>query len=552
MEQKKQLPIGKLLEKFGYIGEKEIQVALRVQKANPMFLGEILQSLDFVTASEIAEAMAMQYETEYINLDTEIISDEALSLIPYDVAESKEVLPVKIVDNELMMATENINDLLTIDYLNKLVSMPVKFVVADKNKIKRAIQLRYYQLENPIEEQIKSIIADILENRDVNVINFIELILNNAIKDKATDIHITPDEKVIYIFFRIDGVLHHYYAIPKSIMQQIVSRIKIISKMDIAEHRLPQDGGFSHEFLGEKYDFRVSSIPTDHGENIVTRILSGSTASFNLHHLGFEDEDIKKLKEIFNKPYGIVLVTGPTGSGKTTTLYSLLRQIDFIEKNILTIEDPIEYKFSFVRQTQVNEQAGYSFSRAIRHFMRQDPDVMLVGEMRDEETADLALKAAITGHLVLSTLHTNDAISAIPRLLGLGIKDYMLGSALLAILAQRLVRRLCNNCKKEKIVHKEELINIGCHEDLLKSDEIKIYEANGCEYCKNTGYLGREAIIEILSIDEEIKNMISLNKNIVDILAKARENGMSIMKENAMLKILKGITTIEEIKRVIL
>jgi len=324
--------------------------------------------------------------------------------------------------------------------------------------------------------------------------------------------------------------------------------------MDISEQRLPQDGGFEHQFIGTRFDLRVSTIPTDNGENIVMRLLSSSTASFNLSSLGFEDDEAKKLKELFNKPYGIVLVTGPTGSGKTTTLYSLLRHINFIEKNVITVEDPIEYRFSFIRQTEVNVKSGYTFDKAIRHFMRQDPDAMLVGEMRDEETAELAVRAAITGHLVLSTLHTNDAAGAIPRLLDLGVKDYLISSSVLAILAQRLVRKLCGSCKEPVQMTQDELVELGFEKEWLDNttDEYFVFKEVGCDLCKNTGYKGREAIIEILTVSDAVKEMINQRKSPLEIFNQAQDEGMRSLKENAIRKVLQGKTSLNELKRVII
>lgn len=550
----KQIPLGKLLQDAGYISQEQIEVALNVQKADRELLGEILLKLDFVTSTEIAIAVAKQYGFEYIDLDDKLITDEALEQIPFEMAQSKLILPLQIKDGELLVAVESVTDYDTIDYINRTVQYPVRLVVADKNKIKQKIEIKYYQYHNPIEKQIEKMVDDLVVGEQVDIIELVKLIINDAIKDNATDIHITPDASVIYIFYRIDGVLHISYTLPKSAMQPIVTRIKILSKMDISEKRLPQDGGFSHDFIGTRFDLRISTIPTDQGENVVMRLLSSNTSAFNLESLGFDQKDIKELKELFNKPYGIVLVTGPTGSGKTTTLYSLLRHINFIQKNVITIEDPIEYRFSFIRQTEVNLKAGYTFHSAIRHFMRQDPDVMLVGEMRDEETAELATRAAITGHLVLSTLHTNDAAGAIPRLLDLGIKDYLISSSVLAVLAQRLVRKLCPVCKEATQVSKADLVNFGFKESWLdqSTDEYFIFKEVGCEHCKHSGFKGREAILEVLTLSDDLKEMINSNRSPLEIFNKAQENGMHSLRQSAVKKVLQGKTSLSEIKRVIL
>ena len=504
-------PIGKLLLELGYVTDEQINVALQTQKAKPKLLGEILQDLDFVTTSEIAEAIAIQNHAEFTDVDNEIVEEDALRLVPQKVCDLKSVLPLRIEGDTLIVATQDINDLMTLDYLKRTTKKEIKFVVSDKAKISRAVSLHYHQLENPIEKEISDIIKSVVAGRNVDAAKLVDLILDNAIKDKATDIHITPDSAATHVFYRIDGVLRHYYALPVTIHQQISARIKIMSSLDIAEQRLPQDGAFSHSFLKEKFDLRVSTLPTSYGENIVMRLLAKNVTLFNLKSLGFSKENRKKLEGYFSKPYGIVLVTGPTGSGKTTTLYSALRNVNSLERNILTIEDPIEYKFAFIKQTQINEKAGYTFSRAIRHFMRQDPDVMLIGEIRDEETAELAVRASITGHMVFSTLHSNDAISTIPRLVDLGVKEYMIGSALLAVIAQRLVRKLCPHCKKERVYTKKELKTVFGQSrilDKIGDEGIKAYEPVGCKYCNNLGYLGREAIIEILEINSSIEELI--------------------------------------------
>jgi len=550
----KQIPIGKLLQDAGYINQEQIDVALNVQKSERLLLGEILQKLDFVTGTEIAISVAKQYGYEYIDLDKKYISNEALSYLPFEMAQAKNILPIGLEYNELVVAVDSVTDYDMIDYIKRTVSHPVKLVVADQNKIKQKIELKYYQYHNPIDLQIQNAVDNFLAGDEVDVVELLKLFINDAIKDDATDIHFTPDINVLYVFYRIDGVLHLSYTLPKTAMQQLFSRVKILSKMDISEQRLPQDGGFSHEFVGTKFDLRVSTIPTDHGENIVMRLLSSSSFGFDLISLGFDKEEINTLKKLFNKPYGIILVTGPTGSGKTTTLYSMLRHIDFIQKNIITVEDPIEYRFSFIRQTEVNTKSGYTFQNAIRHFMRQDPDAMLVGEMRDEETAELALRAAITGHLVLTTLHTNDAAGAIPRLLDLGIKDYLISSSVLSVLAQRLVRKLCVACKEVVTMNRQELTAEGIKDEWLEPNinEFYISKEVGCDQCKKSGYKGREAVLEILEISDDIKTMINDNRSPLEIFNKAQENGMNSLKQSALKKVLQGKTSLSEIKRVIL
>ncbi|NPA74390.1 MAG: Flp pilus assembly complex ATPase component [Epsilonproteobacteria bacterium] len=545
-------PIGQLLKELGFVTDEQIKVALKIQKANPKFLGEILEDLDFVTSSEIAQAIALQHNLEYINLEEIVPSEEALRLVPKQIAISKNILPIKIDNDVFIVATQEVNDIITLDYLRKVSHKQVKFVVGDKKAIVRFAEIFYYQLENPIEHEIAKIVKDSLENKDINVPYLVDLILNNAIKDRVTDIHIVPESTTINIFYRIDGVLEHYYSLPKKLHNQIVARIKIVGDLDISEQRKPQDGAFTYTFLNEEFDLRISTLPTNHGENIVIRLLSKNTSLFSLANLGLNKKNSKKIGEYFSKPYGIILVVGPTGSGKTTTLYSALRKINPIKKNIMTIEDPIEYKFSFVRQTQLNVKAGYTFDAAIKAFMRQDPDVMLIGEIRDEKTAELAVRASITGHLVLSTLHTNDAVGTIPRLIDLNIPPYLIGSGLLAVIAQRLVRKLCEHCKEKVQIDKEELIKEGISEEMIQEFGINnIYKPVGCPNCRNIGYSGRVAIVEILEIDKTIESLIASNASVLQIITQARKNGMRSIKEDGYEKVLTGITTLDEIKRVV-
>ena len=545
-------PIGELLKEAGFVNEEQIQVALSVQKANPVFLGEILQDLDFVTSSEIAEAIAMQNGLEYIDLSTVIPMQEALRLVPYEVAKSKNILPLRVEDDILIVAMQDINDIITIDYLRKITQKTVKFVVADRVSIAKYVEIYYYQMSNPIETEIAEIIKQSLENKEVDIPHLVDLILNNAIKDKATDVHITPERSAIHVFYRIDGVLKHYFSLPTKLHAQIVARIKIICNLDISETRKPQDGSFSHSFLNEDFDLRVSTLPTNYGENIVLRLLGKETSIFSLSRLGMTEANSKKIQSYFSKPYGIVLIVGPTGSGKTTTLYSALRKVNSLEKNVVTIEDPIEYKFTFIKQTQLHEKSGYTFDVAIRAFMRQDPDVMLVGEIRDQQTAELAVRASITGHLVLSTMHTNDAIGAIPRLIDLNIPPYLIASGLLGVIAQRLVRKLCNYCKKEVQMSEQELQDAGIPQGIIeKYPNYTICEPVGCEYCKKTGYSGREAVVEILDVDKEIESLITQEVSSLELLKVAKSKGMHTLKEDGYIKVLRGITSFAEVNRVI-
>ncbi len=549
-------PIGQLLKELGYITEEQIQVALEVQKISGGLLGEILVELGFVSPREIAEAIAQQAQKPFIDLSQVIPSKEALQVLDKNIAKQLVVLPFNIDEEKLKVAMANPYDINAIDILKRRSGKEIEIYVSDKESIAKYIEIYYFLLENPIDKEIEQLIQNF---EPANIPKIVNLILNQAIIDRATDIHISPEALASHVFYRIDGIMNHYYAFPKDIHPGIVSRIKVLAGLDIAEQRLPQDGSFTHEFFDEEYDLRVSTVPTAFGENVVIRVLSKNLSLFNLKSLGFEPDALVKLEDQFSKPQGIILVTGPTGSGKTTTLYAALRRINALKRNILTVEDPIEYKFPFIKQTQVNEKAGFTFARAIRAFLRQDPDVILVGEIRDEETAEMAIRASITGHLVLSTLHTNDSVSAIPRLIDMGIKDYMVASGISAITAQRLVRKVCNFCKTEYKIQAKEITKYGFDIETVKlftgledlNEEITLYKGKGCIHCKNTGYLGRTVIGEILIISEEIADLIVKGATPLTIKAKAREEGMRTLKEDGLIKALKGITTLEEVKRVV-
>ncbi len=546
--------LGELLEELGYLSKDQLEIALEVQRLEGKSLGEILVELSFVSPQELAQAIAYQAGKEFIDLSLYNPSLEALKLLDKNTALQLEAIPIELKGEVLRVAVSDPFNINVVDIIKKRTGKDVDILVSDRESILRSIEIYYEQLTSPIEDHVKRLILESRQNQ-ANIPQLIDLILNHAIIDRATDIHISPETVASHAFFRIDGVLHHYYSIPREIHPAVVSRVKIISGMDISEQRLPQDGGFTYTFLGESYDVRVSTVPTAYGENVVMRLLPKNLSLFNLKNLGFEKDTLRDFEEVISKPYGMVLVTGPTGSGKTTTLYAALRRINFLRKNVLTVEDPIEYKFPFIKQTQVNEKAGYTFARAIRHFLRQDPDVILVGEIRDEETAEMGVRAAITGHLVLSTLHTNDAVSTIPRLIDLKVKEYMVASGVLAISAQRLVRKICAFCKEDYITEKDYLLRFGFDKESLdrfvRGSKVKLAKGRGCEHCRGTGYLGRVAVVELLKIDEEIGDMIVRGYPPLAILQRAREKGMRTLKEDGLVKVLKGITTPEEIVRVV-
>ncbi|PLX70253.1 MAG: type II secretion system protein E [Denitrovibrio sp.] len=551
--------VGQLLKESGYVTEEQIQVALEVKKIRDMLLGEILIELAFVSPREIALVVAEQSGKPFLDINEHPPSKEALKLFDRQIAKQLEMIPIENREDTLAVALSDPFNINTIDILQRKAGKKIEVYVSDKETILKNIEINYFLLEKPIDVEIQKLVKKAISSGLTSDLpQLLELIINSAIISRATDIHLSPEDVATHIFFRIDCIMRHFYAFPMEMHTALSSRIKILSSLDIAEQRLPQDGSMSHTFFDEDFDIRVSSIPTSYGEGIVLRILTKNVSLFNLESLGFESDTQTRLLKQLKRPHGILLVTGPTGSGKTTTLYASLRKINSLQRKILTAEDPIEYKFPFIKQTQLNIKAGYTFERAMRAFLRQDPDVILIGEMRDDETAEMALRAAITGHLVLSTLHTNDAVTAIPRLMEMNIKDYMIASGVGGILAQRLIRKTCLFCREEASVAVSELIDRGIPEKMLSkhgfdsSSEIKFQQGKGCEHCRDTGYSGRCTISELLDIDQEIGELIVTGATPLTIFNKAVENGMIPILESGLIKVIQGITTPEEILRVAL
>ena len=398
------------------------------------------------------------------------------------------VLPLKIEDDILIIVTSWPNNEDILEYLQKETNYEVRFVVGDSSAISKYLQFYYEQLDYSIENKINDIIKSSVVEKEIDIIYFLDLIIQNAIKDRASDIHITPERLTSHIFFRIDGVLKHSYSIPALLHNQIIVRIKVLSKLDIAQHQLPQDGDFSFEFLQEQYNIRVASIPTLNGEKIALRLMPENFKLYSLEHLGFEPELVQRINQDLQKSSGIIIVIGASGSGKTTSLYAMLRKIDILKRNVISVENPVEYHLPFVNQIQINPRTQYTFDKALQHISRQDPDVIAIGEILDETTAKLAIRSSATGHLILSTLSGSSAVTSIARLKDLGVDKYMLCDGLLSIVSQKLLRKLCRECKKEVLLSKDELIK-HFHESKeiilsLPDEKIKLYEAVGCKHCR--------------------------------------------------------------------
>ncbi len=552
MRVKKQ--IGQLLLERQILTQSQLDLALNEQKRTGEKLGKVLHNLGFITEDLLSSVLAFQSGAEQVDLSQIEPEPRLLTLIPKELVKAELVFPISLKGRLLTLAMANPFDIMTIDHVEQNTGFKVRSVCATESDIIRAIDAYYEDsanIERIIEDCIKEA-EDFTQNLkrgesdNSAIIRLVNHIFMKAVAEGATDIHIEPEENVVRMRFRIDGVLQQGAALPKVLQMPVVTRIKIMSNLNIAESRLPQDGRYLFEIGKKRVDCRISTLPTTYGENVVIRVLDKSKITLNLKELGLLDEKMKLLSSSFLKPYGMILVTGPTGSGKTTTLYATLSKMNSLEKNILTLEDPVEYDLPVIRQTQVNRKAGLTFATCLRSVLRQDPDVILIGETRDAETAELSVHAALTGHLVFSTLHTNNASGAIPRLIEMGVKPYLLASALLCIVAQRLVRKICPHCRVADHEYDEQLSKLG----ITDHAGTQFFKGQGCENCYQTGYRGRTGVFEILTVNEEVRRLILLQSDSETILKAARANGMATMLEDGIDKAAAGLTSLAEIVRV--
>jgi len=538
-------PLGQMLIEAGLITEEQLEIALREQKRTGEKLGEVLLRMGFVTREDILKVLSRQWGISYIDLKKAFVDPNVIKLVPEETAREHKLIPIEAREGTLVVAMANPNDIYAIDLIESITGYKVEPRLSDEESIFKAIEVYYGVAKSPdqvIEESVKLALTEETAEGTPPIAQLVDMIVIKAAIERATDIHIEPDERVVRVRYRIDGILRSYYTLPRKIYGAVVTRVKIIAGLDISEQRVPQDGAFTIPFGLKEIAIRVSTYPTLYGESIVMRLLNKASL-LSLDQLGFTPDHLTVLRRIINKPYGMIVVTGPTGSGKTTTLYSILSVLNALEKNIMTVEDPSEYRIPLIKQSQVNEKAGFTFAKALRAILRHDPDVILIGEMRDRETAEMGFRAAMTGHLVFSTVHANTAAAAIPRLIDMGIEPFIVASSLLAVIAQRLVRRICPRCKEEYKPDKEILQLLG-----LREDEGPFFKGKGCEYCKNSGYKGRTGIYEILEITPEIARMIAEKASAYDIELAA---GLKKMKEDGIEKAKAGITTLEEILRVV-
>ena len=555
--------LGNLLVERGYLTAEKLQDALAQQHQNGQnkLLGEILVDLEFCTDDQVVECLAAEYGVPYAKLDARLYDPKVVELLPREYVEANLVMPLFLVRGNLTLAVSEPSNLFVIDEVRALTTYNVQIVAATAKDIRRMLtslpNSKVFVIDDIIEDSeatdvtlIEEAIEDIGDVAEVAgqspVIRLVNFVIYNAVKEGASDIHIEPGERCMRVRYRIDGRLYKSLEVPQHLLNAVTSRVKIMAGMDISERRLPQDGRVHVLLERRKIDLRVSTFPTTRGEKTVIRVLDTRTISLSLEDFGFAEDVLTQFRENITAPNGIVLVTGPTGSGKSTTLYGALNAISSMENNICTVEDPIEYHLPLINQFQVQERVGLTFSKALRTLLRQDPDVIMVGEVRDEETARTAIQAALTGHLVFSTLHTNDACSAVTRLINMGIEPYLIGAALNMVLAQRLVRRICPKCRQQydpPRTMRKALERMGFNIDVF-------YKGVGCRRCRNTGFSGRIGIHELLVINDEIRDAIVASPSISAIREIGRRNGMITLRHDGFRKVREGITTVEEILQV--
>jgi type IV pilus assembly protein PilB len=566
--------LGEILVKESLITQEQLQKALEFQRANGGKLGSCLTKMGFITDDDITGILSRQYGVPSINLKFYEIDPIIIKLIPQDTAQRYQVIPLSRVGSVLTIAMTDPTNVFAMDDIKFMTGFNVEPVVASESAIGDAIS-RFYGAGSggTNQEEISNLMKDLVEDdqelelaaeeaemdaaslekaaEEAPIIKLVNLILTDSVKRGASDIHIEPYETEMRVRFRIDGQLQKVMSPPMRLKDAITSRLKIMAKLDIAEKRLPQDGRIMIKYKADgkkkELDFRVSTVPTLYGEKIVMRLLDKENLRLDMTKLGFEQASLDKFERNILKPYGMVLVTGPTGSGKTNTLYSSVSTLNKIDTNIMTAEDPVEFQLAGVNQVQMKEQIGLNFAAALRAFLRQDPNIILVGEIRDFETAEIGVKAALTGHLVLSTLHTNDAPSTVSRLMNMGIEPFLVATSVNLICAQRLVRRICSNCKEQLEVPEQALLDAGYTPEEVKT--VKIYHGKGCTTCNKGGYKGRTGLYEVMEVTDELRELILVGASALELKKKAVELGMITLRRSGLTKIAAGLTTMEEVLR---
>lgn len=557
-----------LLIKNNFITQENLDKALQIQKEKGGRLSDILVRMGFISEDDLTLILSQSLGLPPIDMSRVKIDPAILKIIPADIARYYQILPVSKMGSSLTVVMADPLNIFAIDDVKALTGFKINPIIGKPKEIMQAIETYYAEDSHQMIEDIIKEISDteklelVKEARDeidveeltrltqeAPVIKLSDAILRQGVEAKASDILIEPMQDKMRIRFRVDGVLVESDSPPKNLLAPIVSRVKVISGLDIAEHRLPQDGRFKIKFEDREVDFRVSILPSAYGEKVALRILDKSTATLDVEKLGFEKKSLDILKAASLKPHGMILVCGPTGSGKTTTLYSVLKYVDSPEKNIITVEDPVEYQLAGINQVTAKPEIGLTFAASLRSILRQDPDIIMIGEIRDFETVDIAIKAALTGHLVLSTLHTTTAAGSIVRLVDMGVEPFLITSSLIAIVAQRLLRKVCTNCKESYTISEEVINRIGIA-NLPSGRETHFYRGKGCKKCFNSGYSGRVGIAEILVLSSKIKELIMARAEEYKIKALARQEGMMTLREEGFSKALSGLTTIEEVLKV--
>ncbi len=552
--------IGQILVERKLISHDQLREAEEEQRSTGRSLGRILVDHRYVTEKDLVAALATQIGMGFVDLEETEVDARAATMISESIMRRHTVLPIRYEDGKLVVAMSDPSNIVAVDDVRTMTKMEVKAVVATKADIVKAIG-KYAAMSDDM-EAIADDLADNTDDEidlsdikavteDAPIVKFVNVMISQAVADGASDIHIEPGEKELRVRYRIDGVLHEVMRSPRSIQAGVISRLKIMANVDIAERRVPQDGRMAVNTAGKSIDLRFSTLPTVYGEKVVMRILDKTSVMLSLDDLGFLDHNLRRFEEAYRKPYGMILATGPTGSGKSTTLYATLNVVNQPGVNVVTTEDPVEYQLAGISQVQVNPKIGLTFASALRSILRQDPDVILVGEMRDRETAHMGVEAALTGHLVLSTLHTNDAPSAVTRLTEMGIEPFLVGSAVDCVLAQRLARRVCSRCV-EWVAPEPEILKAAGFDDETVEQRPDIPRAVGCSSCSNTGYRGRMAVHEVMTVSEDIERLAVARASTEEINRVAIDQGMRSLREDGLAKVLLGRTTVEEIARIII
>ncbi|GLI57019.1 hypothetical protein PM10SUCC1_25330 [Propionigenium maris DSM 9537] len=534
--------LGDILVDEGVISPKQLSEALEKQRGSSKKLGDILVEMKLISGEEILKVLGEQMGIPYISMSRAAVEKEAILSLKREVAERFNVVPISKNGGVLHVAMDDPLDIFAIDAIEEASGFEVSQAIANGDEVRNAIEKYYSPVFLKGEDDSREGSKE--EHGDISAVDVVDKVLKKAVMEGASDVHIEAEATIVRIRFRIDGILHQMMTYSKGMHSAIISRIKVMAKLDITEKRIPQDGRVETELSGRSIDMRISTLPTVFGEKVVIRLLDKDNVRVSLESLGFQGENLANLENLISRPNGIFFVTGPTGSGKTSTLYAAINEINSLEKNIITLEDPVEYQLEIINQVQINPGAGLTFASGLRSVLRQDPDVIMIGEIRDLETAEIAIESAMTGHLVFSTLHTNSAVGTISRLIDMGVQPFLLSATLAGVLGQRLIRRLCPHCKRERQVTEAEAQALGV--DLGST----IYEANGCSLCRDTGYQGRTALIELLMVDKDMRSLISRGSSTETLKGEAESKGMKTMKQQGYEKVLEGVTTMEEVLRV--